>query len=503
VTRGEKRWLFIGLLAGAAVVAAIYVVKDLREPEIQHVLRDEPPEAAPAPEPADAAAVQLSAEEQKAIGVETVEVKRNTIRREITAPGKVAEPETGIGTISARVGGRIEKLFLKITGETVSRGQPVALIYSPEIFTAAEEYKLALENRRRLGASREAQAITEADELVRASRRRLELWGLTPQQIEDIVSPPERPIEITTYSQVSGLVTKRNVTEGQYVKEGDVLYTVADLSTVWIQADIFEADIPLIRLGESVRITAPAVGALKGTINFLQPSLDPQTRTMMARIQVSNPETRLRPGMFVQVSLETALANNAVAVPRTAVLDTGKERVVYVAKENGIFEKRVIDASSTGDDYYAVRTGVEAGERVVTHGNFLIDSQTRLSGNITGLFGGSKSFGTEAAPAQDHRVTFRSDPAPPKGGTEGMFFAMVIGPDGKPVSDAMVQVTLVMPAMPAMNMGEMRSSFVLSWNGTEYTGSGAVKMAGPWNVTVEARRDGRLLGVYRSRFDAK
>ena len=137
--------------------------------------------------------VQLTDDEQKAIGVETVEVKRRTIRKEIVAPGKVAEPETGIGAISARIGGRIDK-FLSMSPAKVSRaGRPVALIYSPEVFTAGEEYKLALENRQRLRASKEPQAITEADELVRASRRRLELWGLNAQQIEEIASSSETP----------------------------------------------------------------------------------------------------------------------------------------------------------------------------------------------------------------------------------------------------------------------------------------------------------------------
>ena len=146
--------------------------------------------------------VELTEQEQKAIGVETGEVKRQTIRKEIVAPGKVAEPETGIGTISARIGGRIDKLLINVTGETVRRGQPVALIYSPDVFTAGEEYRLALDNRQRLSASKEPQAIAEADELVRASRRRLELWGVTAQQIDEIAASADKAVQITTYSPV-------------------------------------------------------------------------------------------------------------------------------------------------------------------------------------------------------------------------------------------------------------------------------------------------------------
>jgi len=516
MTRREKTWLVTGLLIGSIVVASIFVGR-------QYVVFREESRAAAAEPPVDrnasatdiastqgsAASVELTEEEQKAIGVETAEVKPQTIRREITAPGKVAEPETGIGTISARIGGRIEKLLINVTGETVNRAQAVALIYSPAVFTASEEYRLALENRRRLSSSGEPQAISDADELVRASRRRLELWGVSTQQIEEIASSAERAVQITTYSPASGIVTKRNVAEGQYVKEGDVLFELADLSTVWVQASIFESDIPLIRTGQKVKISAPTLagGSLQGTVNFLQPAIDPQNRTMIARIQVANPKMRLRPGMFVQVSLETPVGPEVLALPRSALLDTGKERVVYVAKGNGVFEKRSVEASLAGDDYYAVTRGIQTGERVVTHGNCRSDSQTRLTGTITGMFGGSKAYGGDDASSQPNNskytVTLQSVPAPPKGGSEGTFHVKVTGHDGKPVSDAQVRMTLVMPAMPSMGMGEMRSAVDLAWNGSEYVGKGNVAMAGAWNVTVEARRNGQLLGIYRTRFDAK
>ena len=211
--------------------------------------------------------------------------------------------------------------------------------------------------------------------------------------------------------------------------------------------------------------------------------------------------------MFVQVALQMPLATDVVAVPRSAVLETGKEKMVYVAKENGVFEKRAVEATIAGDDYYAVTRGLQGGERVVTQGGFLIDSQTRLTGSITGMFGGSKAFGGDTGSSQpagsNYTVTLQSEPAPPKGGSEGTFHANVTGPDGKPVTDAQVEVTLVMPAMPAMGMAEMRSSIPLHWNGSEYVGKGTIAMAGPWNITVAARRGGQVLGVYRTRFDAK
>lgn len=516
MTTRERNVLLLGLLIGAVIAASVLAGR-------QYFATRQQPTAAAAAPPSDQAAtqsevplavdsapsIQLTDEDQKAIGVETVEVKRQEIRKEISAPGKIAEPETGIATISARIGGRIDKLLINVTGETVSRGQAVAQIYSPEVFTAGEEYRLALDNRQRLSASKESAAINDANELVRASRRRLELWGLTARQIDEIGGGADKAIQITTYSVVSGVITKRNVAEGQYVKEGDVLFELADLSTVWVQADIFESDIPLIRTGQKVKITATTIpnGSILGTVNFLQPSVDPQSRTLTARIQVPNPQMRLRPGMFVQVAMDTPVGNEAIAVPRSAVLNTGREKVVYVAKGGGVFEKRSIEAEATAEDYYAATKGIQPGERVVTHGNFLIDSQTRLTGTITGMFGGSKAYGTEnaASPSAgaNYTVSLQMEPAPPKGGSEGTFHVKVTGPDGKPISDAQVQMQLVMPAMPSMGMGEMRSSVDFMWNGSEYVGKGMVGMAGPWNVTVEARRNGQVLGAYRSRFDAK
>src|SRR5262249_34689785 len=152
------------------------------------------------------------------------------------------------------------------------------------------------------------------------------------------------------------VITKRNVAEGQYVKVGDVLFEVADLSTVWVQADIFESDIPLIRTGQRVKITATALagGSIDATVTLLRPSVDTQSRTITARIQVPNAQMRLRPGMFVQVSVETPLGPDMVAIPRSAVLDTGKDKVVYVAKSQGVFEKRSVEASIATDDDYAV-----------------------------------------------------------------------------------------------------------------------------------------------------
>jgi Cu(I)/Ag(I) efflux system membrane fusion protein len=296
--------------------------------------------------PADASvsSIQLDQKEQTDIGVETVEVRRRNLQRDLMAVAKVDEPETQLASISARIGGRIDKLYLDFTGQQVRRGQTIASLYSPEVFSAAEEYRLSLENRKRLGTGAEPLAVSGAEDLVTASRRRLELWGLTTQQLDEIASSAKPQIELPIYSTVSGIVTERKVTQGQYVNAGEVLFTITDLSTIWVKADVYQPDLPSVRTGQSVEITSDSLPGttLHGRVGFLDTSINPQTRTASARIEVPNPSMRLRPGMFVQVRFAAPAGHDVLAIPRSAVLDTGMRKFVYVAKGNGEFEGRQV-----------------------------------------------------------------------------------------------------------------------------------------------------------------
>ena len=453
--------------------------------------------------------VEFSDAEQKAVGVETVEVRRRKAEGTLLTVGRVEEAETQLATLSARVGGRIDKLFLDFTGQDVRRGQSMALIYSPEVASAAEEYRLALESVARLGSQAAPEARTQADDLVEASRRRLELWGLTPQQIQEIAKADHPPIEVTIHSPVSGTVMERKVTQGQYVKEGDALYTLSDLSAVWVKADVYESDLARVRTGQSVEITSEAVpGKLRGRVDFIEPVLNPQTRTVALRIQVANPELRLRPGMFVNAKLSGVAPQEMLAVPRSAVLDTGTRKLVYVARGGGVFEQRPVEVGAAGEEFYPVLAGLKEGERVVTHGSFLIDSQTRLTGGMAGMFGGSKEFTgnhSHAAPgeAETFRVVLRTVPEVPSANSSVVFQALVTDPRGQPVRDAQLTLELLMLAMPAMGMAEMRQSTELKWDGTQYSGDMTIPTAGSWSVTVAVNRNGQRVAVYRTNLRAK
>ena len=512
MTNREKRFITLGVVLGLAAAWITFILWN-RGPVADSALGDrEQHEAHEVPAPdkaaeAGGAAVQLTTDEQRQVGVQTSPVQRKNVIEQIIAVGRVTEPETAIRTVSARIGGRIDRLLVNFTGQAIREGQPIAEIYSPEIVTAAEEYKLALEHRRHLAASQQTATLQQADDLITASRRRLELWGLSEEQIERLVASPQTPIHITIAASATGLIRNRNVTEGQYVKAGDALFDVIDLNTVWVEADVFQTDISRIRPGLRAQISSDALPqtTLRGTVSFIQPESDAQSRTTPVRIQVDNPGMRLRPGMFVRSAFDIPLGSNVLTVPRSAVIDTGTEKIVYLALPDGVFQRRAVQVGSPGEDYYPVVSGLSEGDNVVTHGAFLIDSQTRLTGGLTGLFGGSTSF---SAPAQANdnaafRIRFRIEPDPPLGARDSSVRVTLQDAAGNPVPDAQVRMTIIMPAMPSMGMPEMRNSVELPWNGSEYAGPITVGMAGPWNVVIEARRGNQVLATYRTRFDAR
>jgi RND family efflux transporter MFP subunit len=525
MTPREKKLVAAGLVLGLAVALGAYGAAHMWHPESTAARADErampayeaPAENAggqpdehkhPKAESQPLSSVRFSEEEQAQIGVQTVEVARRKLQRILTTVARVDQPETQLASISARVSGRIDKLYADFTGQPVRRGQAIALIYSPEVLSTAEEYRLALENRKRLGTKAEPQAIAGAADLVDASRRRLELWGLTPKQLDEIASSDKPEIDLPIYSPASGIITERRVTQGQYVNAGEVLYTVTDLSTVWIRADLYEPDLPLVRTGQPVEITSDALPGAKlhGKVGFVDTSINPQTRTASARIQVANPGMRLRPGMFVQAQFAAPVAGDVVAVPRSAVLDTGTQKIVYVAKGNGEFEGRAVKLGQPAGDFYPVLAGLREGERVVSQGNFLIDSQTRITGGMTGLYGGSTEFdrgAAQAAAAPDLKFTFRSDPATPRGNSPATLYVTLADSSGTPIKDAQVTVALTMPPMPAMGMAGMQAVADLVWKGSEYAGTVKVPTAGSWNVEINARRNGQFLGSFHTRMSAQ
>ena len=535
MTSRDVRWLAAGVLAGLLVAASavgLYVRFHRAAALLNSGSTATSTEAIP-PTPTSASnadsAAQLSPEEQSKIGLETAEVRRESLTEDIAAIGRVVEPETAIGTVSTRYGGRIERLFVSfpgqpikkgdpiatiaITGQPVGKDDPVSSIYSKDVIAAAEEYKFALQNQEHARAMNRPEAVEQADALVEASRVRLQRFGISLDQINTLLPNPtkaEQPIETTVTAASSGILRTRKVTEGQFVNAGDALIELTDLSSIWVKADVFDTDIAKIVPGLKATIRSEALPDLKleGSVDFIDPHSDPQTRTTPVRIQVNNPGTRLKPGMIIQLSFHLS-RGNLLTVPRDAVIDTGEDKVVYVARDNGVFQKKRIQVAAPLRDRYPVLEGLSAGDRVVTHGVFLVDSQTRLTGGMTGLFGGSKSY-TEApsspsassAPSA-FKMTLRIDPDPPQGAKQNTLHVTLTDAAGKPVSDAQVRTNFTMPAMPAMNMPEMSNGAELKWTGSDYVGPIQIMMAGGWNVRIEARRGNEVLATVQTHVNAR
>jgi multidrug efflux pump subunit AcrA (membrane-fusion protein) len=525
MTSRDKKLIAIGASAGvlaAALAVGILIIRE--QPSFASMItRSAAKPGAAMPQDAvrekdqgtqPGTTIQLSPSEITAAGVQIAEVRTAALKTDIAAFGRVEQPEAQLAAVSTRIGGRVDKLDVQYSGERVQRGQAVADLYSPEVATALEEYRLAQENRNHLRQSDDSYTLQQADALVQASLRKLELWGISGKQID---APGTSGVpHVTIYAYASGTVVDRKVTQGQYVNAGDTLFTLADLSQVWIKADVYEEQLPQIRQGQAVDITAESIPnrTLHGRVDFIEPAANPQTRTVPVHVHVANPGMRLLPGMFVNASFVSRAAQPTIVVPRSAVLDTGTRKLVYLARSNGVFEAREVQVGAPNEDLFPVSSGLALGDKVVLNGNFLIDSQAHLSSGVSGLYGGSKEFSaSQAAPdsatsksavANAAKIDFHADANPMKAGEDSTFHVNLTDAGGKPIADAQVTVTLVMPAMPAMSMPEMKSSFTLPWVASHqmYMGKGQPPMAGTWNVLVEARKNGGVIASFHTHLSA-
>ncbi len=331
------------------------------------------------PGASSSAAVVLSPDDIQATGVATVRAERAALARTIRAVGTVETDETRQVRVAARVAGRVEKVYASFMGQAVRAGSPLFALYSPELVATEREYLLALENRQRL-AGATTEAVRSAEDLVQASRQRLRLWGLGPVDIEELERQREPALTVTFRSPITGTVMQKTVLEGQYVTEGTELYLLADLSTVWLMAQVYEYELGRLRVGQEAAASVSALPGqtFRGRIAFIDPALDRETRSARVRIALSNPRGELKPGMFADARLEIPAAA-ALVIPKSAVIDTGARRVVYVETSPNTFRAREVRTGDSGDDRIAILEGLAEGDRVVAAANFFVDSQAQLS----------------------------------------------------------------------------------------------------------------------------
>jgi RND family efflux transporter MFP subunit len=324
--------------------------------------------------------VNVSARDQQLIGVQYGTVEYESVGEPIRAVARVTLDETRVAKVQPHLEGWIDRVFADFTGKYIRQGEPLLTYYSPDAVATEQEYLLAVRAQQVAHEGMPGMAA-HGDTLLAAARKRLELWDVTPAQI-DAMARDGKPIEnLTLAAPVSGYVMERNAFPKQHVTADTVLYTMADLSKVWVVADVFEYEAAGIRLNQGASFTLDYLPGrvFYGRVSYILPSVDPATRTLKVRIALDNPGTVLKPDMFGQVELAAGVTRRLV-VPQSAVLDSGDRKTVYVDRGNGSFEQRQVEIGEESGDRVETLSGLKAGERIVTSGNFLLDSESQLNG---------------------------------------------------------------------------------------------------------------------------
>jgi Cu(I)/Ag(I) efflux system membrane fusion protein len=319
--------------------------------------------------------ITLSSNKQLLANISTIKVKKESLKKELTAYSYLDFVEQNRKTIPAKFNGRIERLFVDKTGDYIKKGQALFEIYSPDLVLAQNEYLIALSNNR-----------NENSSLIEASKKKLELFGLSSNQIEDLKNSGKINLTLTYYSPVSGTVIEKKVLEGMYVNEGITIYEVAELSTIWNIAEVNETDLSFIKVGSKVKLNLKAYPGedFTGKVTFIYPVINPQTRTVKVRSEFSSLNNKLKPQMYGETifAVEDGVG---LLVPADAVIFSGNRNVVWVKTSDGMFEARNVQLGQKFRDQYQILSGVNEGDEVAASGGFLIDSESQLkTGKSTG-----------------------------------------------------------------------------------------------------------------------
>ena len=447
----------------------------------------------PAPAGAARAEVNIDPRRQQFIGVRTAPVERRVLTQSIRAVGTVRYDETRLADVNVKVAGWIEELYVDYTGQFIEAGQLLFTLYSPELLATQQEYLLALESRDQLRDSQIAVARVYTDRLVDAARQRLVLWDLPPDAVQELEDGREPSRTMPFRSPVGGFVIEKRAMRGQHVSAGMSLYTVADLTEVWVEADLYEEELSLVSEGARATVTVAAYAGeqFQGRVIYIYPYVEERTRTVRVRVALPNSRGRLKPGMYADVTLVAALGKGVVA-PVDALLDSGAEQHVFISQGDGYFEPRPVVVGRRLGDIVQILDGLDGGEVVATSATFFIDSESQLRAALRGFEPVPRSADSGAA-RERLDISFRSDPDPPRSG-ENTLEVAVLDPAGQPVTDADVSVVFYVAPMPTMNMPAMRTDAALAHQGAGvYRGEGEVVMVGRWDVTVQVSRDGQLL----------
>jgi len=331
------------------------------------------------------ATVQIDPARQQLIGLRIAPASAGPVGGAWRTVGRVAIDETRVRHVNVKVEGFVERIYVDFVGKPVRKGEPLFAFYSPELVSLQNEYLLAVKMRREL----ETGALAgSGDDLVESARERLELWDVPDSVLEELTRTGKPKKALTLVSPISGVVTKKDVVQGHKLAAGDMPYEITDLSVVWVLADIYESDLAKTKVGMPATLSLEAFPnqVFTGSVAFIDPVLDPKTRTAKVRLAFANPRGELRPEMFGEVTLR-AVAREGLRIPADAVIDSGTKKVVFVSLGDGKFQPRELKLGATDGDQVEVVSGLEPGDQVVVRANFLVDSESRLRASLAAIGG--------------------------------------------------------------------------------------------------------------------
>lgn len=461
--------------------------------------------------------IQLSPRRLQEIGVTTSEVIQRNVNDNLNVPGNVDINEQKLAYVQTRFPGWIQDVYANATYQYVHKGDRLFTVYSPDLVSSEQEYLLARKNQNAFSsgmnagtsASKSAEsgsmAAREGGWLLQAAEERLRQFGVPEQTIATLQKTGELQRDVAINSPVSGYITERNALPNAYVQPETKLYTIADLSTVWVYANVFQDAVGQLRSGDSAQVTVDAYPGRNfyGRIDQILPQVDQATRTVRVRLVFSNPGILLKPGMYVNVNIRVALGRHMV-IPSSAVLESGQQAIAFVDHGQGYLEPRTIQVGPRVDDSIVVLGGLKLGEKVVSSANFLVDSEAQLQAALGGFAPPPPllSEDTNHAAAVKTKIDLSTKPAPPRKGSNKLLVKLTDS-DGKPVAGMQVKVVFFMPAMPAMGMAAEHVAATLTEKGNGiYEGSLQLPSGGTWQVTVSVQHGTQTVATRQLSLDA-
>jgi Cu(I)/Ag(I) efflux system membrane fusion protein/cobalt-zinc-cadmium efflux system membrane fusion protein len=452
-----------------------------------------------APEQVPLTPVQLSPQRMQSIGVETGTVAYKQIDNDIRATGNVDIDQRLVAYVQVRFPGYIRQVFANATYQYVRKGEPLFTVYSPDLVATQQEYLLARQDQKALSGSTVDEVASGAASLTAAAEQRLEQWEMPQSELQKLKSTGKPVTDLTINSPVSGYITEYNALPNMYVEPSTRLYTVSDLSRVWVYAQVFQDDVGRLKPGDPVEITVDAYPGrvFHGRIDQILPQVDMATRTVRVRLVVQNPGLKLKPGMYVNCDLKAPLGRQ-LAIPSSAVLQTGTRSLVFLYKGNGYLEPTEVTLGPQTGDYFVVLKGLKPHQQIVTSANFLIDSESQLqaaAGSFVPPPPGAGSNSPSANASAIGNIDFNTDSTPPQKG-QNAFQVRLTNSKGGAISGAQVTVRFYRAAMPAMGMASMNTTATLTDKGNGlYEGTGSLGSGGTWQVTITAQKNGQTIAT--------